>query len=367
MKNSFLITNKFRFTKEKPKGKKNKIRNKAFIEICRFEKTELKKYLASELKKYYKNVISKDGFLYVKGKDKIALTAHMDTTPSVEYGKRKLVKDVYEYIENGNHVVHSPEGIGGDDRCGIYMIMEILKRTDLRPSIIFCEDEEIGCVGSSKFTNSKFIEDLKEMYFIIELDRHGNNDLVYYDDENEEFHDYVAEVTGYVENWGSCSDISNICPKCGVAGVNISCGYHDEHHDYETVVLEEMERTLQTTIKLIKDGVERKERFEYIERKYYRNTNIWGKTTLYDNYFNTYKKNYEYEDYSWVKNIKKEEKYYMWIEFDNGYGESGEEEYEEDSYAELWYQFFNNHPNVVMENVTDWQIWTDKDILSSVE
>lgn len=325
--------------KRELKGEKNNPSNKEFVELCKLTKEEMKSYLAKELSKYYRNVISKDGFLYVKGKDKIALTAHMDTTPTVEYGTRKPVKDVYEYIEDENHVIHSPEGIGGDDRCGIYIIMKILKETDYRPSIIFCEDEEIGCVGSDKFATSKFIKDLENVNFIVELDRRGNNDMVFYEDENEKFHEYVGDLTGYIEKTGSCSDISNICPACGIAGVNLSVGYHNEHHEYETVVLEEMENTYEATLNLLLASKIEDIQFEYIEYVYRRD---WG--NKYDSYRIYNSVTDTYDEY---QNIG------LYVEWDNGYGDKGDDEYQGDSFAEVWEQFFTEHPNIGMTNVVN--------------
>ena len=52
--------------KKEIKGVK-KITNKEFIRYCKYEKGELKAVLRKELKKYYKEVISKDGFLYARG------------------------------------------------------------------------------------------------------------------------------------------------------------------------------------------------------------------------------------------------------------------------------------------------------------
>ena len=172
------------------KGRKNKTINKEFAEICKLSQSELKAFLNKKLGEYYKNVIAQDGFIYVKGKDKICVTAHMDTV------HKETVKDFYEYRENGKHIISSPQGIGGDDRCGIYMILKILE-TGLRPTIIFCEDEEIGCIGSSKFVDTKFIKNLEKMYFLIELDRTGGSNVVFYEDDNDNFHDFVLNETGY--------------------------------------------------------------------------------------------------------------------------------------------------------------------------
>lgn len=47
-------------------------------------------------------------------------------------------------------VTMSPQGIGGDDRCGVWMILQILRTAKCH--VLFCEDEEVGCVGAKKFT-----------------------------------------------------------------------------------------------------------------------------------------------------------------------------------------------------------------------
>lgn len=326
---------------------KNKTINPRFIELCKFEKSELKAYLEAELKKYYGNVISNDGFLFVKGTDNVCLTAHMDTTNSVEYGKRQLVKDVYEYVENGKHVVYSPQGIGGDDRCGVYMILKILEETSYRPYIIFCEDEEIGCVGSGKFAESKFVDELKDVRFIVQLDRRGNNDAVFYDDVNDDFHAWVEKVTDYKEAIGSCSDISVICPACGVSGVNLSCGYYNEHHDYETVVLEEMERTYEAAVKLIQEGIKLDVPFEYMAAFY-------GNSFNYDDWFGTsYKRNGSMSGhYSYLDEMTCA----LYVSWQDKNGKADEEYYDGlFSIAEGWQSFFFDHPEVCFNDVIDFE------------
>lgn len=362
------VDNTFKYTgfgkkKEKQqtyKGIKNKCSNPKFVELCKYSKEELKSYLASELSKYYKNVISNDGFLFVKGTDRVCLTAHMDTTKTVEYGTRELVKDVYEYVEDGKHVVHSPQGIGGDDRCGVYMILKVLRETNYRPYIIFCEDEEIGCVGSRKFAKSKFVDDLKNVRFIIQLDRRGSNDAVFYDDVNEEFHEWVEKVTGYKEAIGSCSDISYLCPACGISGVNLSCGYYNEHHDYETVKLEEMERTYGAAVKLLQEGINLTDSFAYEEMVY--GSKSWGN---YDDWFGDYghgngRSIYGYHNYSYG-NIGDDDAFYsLYVAWNNGNGDEGEEYYDQlNSISEGWYQFMLDHPSICFNDVVDYETFCD--------
>ena len=171
------------------------------------------------------------------------------------------------------------------------------------------------------FTKTKYIKDLKNMHYIIQVDRRGSEDIVFYDDENEEFHNYVAEITGYKEAIGTCSDISNLCPQCGIAGVNISCGYYNEHSMSEYVVIEEMENTYEKVKELTKEGLKRGKRYEYIEKVYFGN--------------------YWYEDT------------YLEVTFDNGKGDAGTEYYVGESIADVWYQFLSEHPRLTMRDVKD--------------
>ena len=249
------------------KGKRNKTAfPEQFVKICRYEQKELKSYLVKKLAKYYceGDVIVSDGFIYVRGQMPVCVTAHMDTV------HKEKCREIYGYHDkkNNRNIISSPQGIGGDDRCGIYMIMNIIQTTNYRPYILFCEDEEIGSVGCRKFTMTEYVDELKDVLFAIELDRANANDLVYYDDINTDFHNWCMEVTGYVENRGSWSDISELCPEIGASGVNISCGYYNAHHTDEYVVLEEMMSSIKATKKLLKASKELTEKFEYKEDRY---------------------------------------------------------------------------------------------------
>ena len=242
------------------KGNKNVTSFPFFINLCMTSQEDLKRILETALEALgYEDIYSGDGYLYAKGTVPVLLTAHMDTV------HKDLVEDYYEYYdeENGQHIISSPQGIGGDDRCGIYMILEIIKTH--KCSVLFCEDEEIGCVGSEKFCQSSLIDDLKEMKYLIELDRRDSSDAVFYDCDNDDFTKFIEENTGYKKAFGSCSDISNLSPACKVASVNFSCGYYNAHTTSEYVVMEEMYNTIDVVKQLLEVECEQ---FEYIEKKY---------------------------------------------------------------------------------------------------
>lgn len=47
----------------------------------------------------------------------------------------------------------SPQGIGGDDRCGVFMVLQIIRSVNCH--VLFCEDEETGGNGARAFERSR--------------------------------------------------------------------------------------------------------------------------------------------------------------------------------------------------------------------
>lgn len=232
---------------------------KLFESLASLTQNSMRRALYSYLKKRYKKVIVAPEYLYAVGEIPIALVAHMDTVFS------SPPEDIYYDERKG--VCWSPDGLGADDRAGIFAILTILKH-GYRPSIIFTTDEEIGAVGASQL-----VEDIKtpesELKYIIQLDRRGTNDCVFYDCNNRDFVEYI-EKFGFVETFGSFSDISIICPTWGIAGVNLSIGYEDEHSISETLRVGAMLNTIQKVENMLK--VKDIPFFEYIEYSYTNNS-----------------------------------------------------------------------------------------------
>lgn len=271
-------------------------RNKKFEKLCLKTQAQMKTYLASSLLGRKRKVEVGDGYVYSKGSIPVLLCAHMDT----------VHKNVPKKIIYKEGKIMSPQGIGGDDRCGIYMILEIIKSVDCH--VIFFEDEETGGIGSDKFTQTETCKKLVgNIQYVIELDRMNAKDAVYYECDNTEFCDFI-EKEYWEMNYGSFTDICNICPDLKCAGVNLSCGYYKQHTLNEYVVLEEMEKAIDETIKLIKRTTE-KDSFEFVQAKHY-----WSKTWGQSYYSKLYGKSSYYDDYddpySYSPNTYNYNKYY---------------------------------------------------------
>lgn len=268
---------------------------KTFEDICRMTQPEVKAYMKKYLACRHYNVVDEDGFLYAKGEIPVLLVAHMDTVHKVQCTQ----------IINENGKLSSPQGIGGDDRCGVFIIMNLVK--ELKCSVLLCEDEEKGTVGARKFTNAtykfkdedgeeaevKYIDNL-DVNYMIEFDRKGNSDAVFYSCGNNDFIDFVEDVSCFKFATGSFSDISVLMPAAKLSGVNLSSGYHNAHAVNEYVIYDEMIDTIEAAKILIKEPCEKP--FEYVAKKYqynYQNyhSGIYQPVHYYparDNYGNNY-------------------------------------------------------------------------------
>ena len=225
---------------------------KRFIDICKMSQSKVKKYAEQELRDNGYEPINEDGFLYAKGTYPVLLVAHMDTVH-----KHRITTVVQRKGK-----IYSPQGIGGDDRCGIYMVLNIIQKYHC--SVLFTEDEEIGCVGAGKFCNTDYVENL-DVNYMIELDRRGRKDAVFYSNGNEKFQEWICDKEiGFEKDTGSYSDICEIMRYSGIAGVNLSCGYYKEHTLEEYVKIDEMETNINRVFKLIAKECE--EPWKYIEK-----------------------------------------------------------------------------------------------------
>ena len=226
---------------------------KKFSEICMMTQGEVKAYMEKYLSSKGYETINEDGFLYAKGDIPVLLVAHMDT---VHKEKCKKIYDVKGKLS-------SPQGIGGDDRCGIFIIMNLVK--ELHCSVLLCEDEETGAIGARKFTQTNYIKNL-DVNYMIEFDRKGSKDAVFYSGDNKDFINFVTEATEFEFATGSFSDISVLMPAAKLSAVNLSCGYYNAHTKDEYVVYSEMMHTIEAATALI--GTECTEPFKYIAKSY---------------------------------------------------------------------------------------------------
>ena len=237
--------------------------NKEFEKICRMSQKSLKNHVKQKLQMRYEEVIVDDGFVYAQGNFPVLLVAHLDTVHS------KLPNMIL--YDKDQITVSSPNGIGGDDRCGVYMIFEIIKKFNC--SVLFCEDEEDGGIGANKFVKTDLARTL-DFNYIIEFDRANANDAVFYSCDNYDFEKFITRDF-YKINYGTYSDICDIAPVIGCAAVNLSCGYYKAHTKDEYVVLSDMENSIKAACDILARTTQN-DKFEYVEYFEYDAWNGYG-------------------------------------------------------------------------------------------
>jgi len=267
--------------------------------ILQMSQSELFDYLKVELKQYY-TYIDSDGmsnkYIYCRGKLGVLVMAHLDTVYDIDEKYIPLDKelmtlfdepvslqdyeDFYGFDDEPNiasidispkdifydsikEVMWSPDGLGADDRAGVYMILQLLK-DGLRPHVLFTTDEEIGGVGAERFAiKYRSVLRATNIKYIMELDRSGSNDCVFYDCDNKRFEKFINKF-GFCTESGTFSDISIVCPITGIAGVNLSVGYYYEHTTTEMLDVFTMGKIYDIIYNMIKHSNSIESRFKYI-------------------------------------------------------------------------------------------------------
>ncbi len=219
---------------------------------------QLFKHLCKKFKG--KTLISKGNFILVSGQAPVMLVAHMDTV------HEEPIRDIC--LSADRNILMSPQGIGGDDRCGVFALVKIYSSAQIKPWLLFCCNEEIGGLGAKAFCiahrQKQLPKELDNLKFIIELDRKGSRDAVFYNCANPDFETYITGK-GFNTAQGSFSDISLIAPELGVAAVNLSCGYYAAHTRHEHINRAELIATIDKVTDIISDA-STLPRFEYVEK-----------------------------------------------------------------------------------------------------
>jgi len=230
-----------------------------------------------------KNLLySKGNFILVKGDAPVMLVAHLDTVHA------ETVKTICR-SDDGN-ILMSPEGIGGDDRCGVYALTKIFEMSAVKPFLLFTCDEETGGEGAEMFCKlyrqNKFPPLFDSLKMIVEIDRRGSNDAVYYGCDNTQFENYITSK-GFVTAYGSFSDISLIAPTLGIAAVNLSSGYYNAHTQHEFINCSELEIVIQKVVEMVADSVaDDFPKFKYVEKVFglsrFNDFDDWGDDFYFD-------------------------------------------------------------------------------------
>ena len=232
----------------------NKTKLELFKHILTLDQPSLHDFLYSIITEYYnEDLITEcdEFYLYAKGDINVCLIAHLDTVHRFEPKLETI------YYDQEKHVMWSPNGIGGDDRCGVFIILNIIM-SGLKPHILFTWDEEIGGHGA-KFAAKNMNPDVD---FLIQFDRRGSKQSVYYDLDCPDFEAYINSF-GFETNYGTYTDICEIAPIWGCAAVNLSAGYDNEHTSSEIISLRVLNDTMIKASKILADQLKNPKEFKY--------------------------------------------------------------------------------------------------------
>lgn len=238
--------------------------------LIRSNQKTTKRMLNNLLGKYYgsKNVLCNEKSLIAQGEIPIGLVAHMDTVFEQQNFAAKEI-----FYDRQQNIMWSPQNAGFDDKAGIFAILKIVQ-AGYKPWIILTCDEETGGAGAREVILRPNL--FSELKYFIQLDRQGKTDCVFYDCDNKDFAKYVSSF-GFIEDWGTFSDISIICPAVKIAGVNLSVGYRDEHTRQEILYVSALKATIQK-VKTMLEDCDNAPKFEYVPYHYKNYYNFYTNT-----------------------------------------------------------------------------------------
>jgi len=264
-------------------------------ELCKIKESTLLKRMPKHSNQYYnqKNIITDNkNYIFCKGNIPVMLNAHLDTV------HHQPIKEIYH--DQDQNVYFSPQGMGGDDRAGIYSILQILE-SGYKPYVLFTTGEELGGIGARKFIKD-FPKNIYKIKYIIALDRKGEGEAVFYDIDSQDFISYILQF-GFIEEFGSFSDISIIAPKWRTVACNLSVGYDHAHQKQEIINLNSTHKTIEKVKTMLDESINLKKPFKYKEIKHIPLTYSYYGRYPYNIYYNNKnkkkksKKEKEKEDY----------------------------------------------------------------------
>lgn len=237
--------------------------------------TFIKSYLKKNSIKYKED---KKGNIYnVSHTGNPILSSHMDTVQD------KYDMKLTNFIKIRGNVLSGYGVIGGDDKCGIYIILDLVTQVK-NLNFIFSVEEESGGDGIRTFVSNN---DLTGITYGLVLDRRGNSDIIcckndYGIKKFENLLLEVGKVFGYSVSSGTFSDADYLSDKISCA--NVSVGYYNPHSKDEFVLLDDLEKACHFVFSIIKNIKEKfakplkynykKSRFNYYsyDNSYYSST-----------------------------------------------------------------------------------------------
>jgi tripeptide aminopeptidase len=247
-----------------------------------WQEERLREYVISKVVNNLGTIIDVDeiGNVYItKGQADIypCLVAHLDSVhPIQEY---KVVEEYHPNAQGEDKlslVAYDNEnnrcGIGGDDKAGVFICLELLKKFD-NIKVFLPVAEEIGCKGTRKARGSFF----KDVGYAVQFDSTENNTMsktlmgVPLYKENSEF---IQKCENLILEHGITewrhhpyTDTMVLKERFNFSCLNFAAGYYGWHSDHEYVVVEDVENAINLGQKVIKILGNKKYKFKYKKKE----------------------------------------------------------------------------------------------------
>ena len=216
-------------------------------------------YISSVLdEKQLEYTVDPIGNIYVTKGDSDGYPCFVSHTDTVHQVNERLEVYVNEegHLQGRDSVDQSPLGIGGDDKCGVYLCLEMLDRLD-NVKVAFFVGEEFGMVGS-KEACPEFFSNVK---YAIQFDSPEGDTMSltlrgeYLFDQESQFGETVTPLLleRGITKWERhpYTDVYQLITKFSFPCLNLAAGYHRYHTRDEYVVVKEVENTLQLALELV--------------------------------------------------------------------------------------------------------------------
>ncbi len=172
----------------------------------------------------------------IRGKEKYpCVVCHTDTVHDIVNKYEVMQMNGHFFAMEGDTMKQT--GIGGDDKVGVFITLEMLMEKPKLKAVFFVQ-EEIGCIGSRNAPKKFF----KNCGYILQCDRKENEDFVneigWKELFSEKFSKAIAKTLkkhGYKETNGGSTDVAEIKDKVDICVANMSCGYYRPHSNTEVV------------------------------------------------------------------------------------------------------------------------------------
>tara|TARA_R100000664_G_scaffold14871_1_gene23262 strand:- start:19107 stop:19925 length:819 start_codon:yes stop_codon:yes gene_type:complete len=182
--------------------------------------------------------------------EKVEMVVEEENLPNAQ-GELKLALKAYEKISG------DPTGIGGDDKAGVFICLELLRELE-NCKVFLPVAEETGCHGSRRADKDFF----KDVGYAIQFDSTENNTMsktlmgVPLYEKNGKF---INKVNNLIKEHGITewrhhpyTDTMVLSENFDFSCLNFAAGYYRYHTSEEYVVVEDVNNTLNLAKKLVK-------------------------------------------------------------------------------------------------------------------